>query len=142
MQINQDFNLQAYMIRACDSQGVTISHPLGNTGTSAPGTTPTPELETLTTSSIIMPQRLLRDWAPATAAALDASHFQTLVALNVEVVLLGTGSSQQFPPGELTGQLTAQGIGIEVMHNAAACRTYNILMTEGRRVAAALLIGA
>lgn len=142
MQINQDFNLQAYMIRACDAQGVTISHPLGSAGASTPGTTPAPVVETLTSSSIIMPQRLLRDWAPATVAALEAAHFQTLATLDVEVVLLGTGITQQFPPGELTALLTAQGIGIEVMHNAAACRTYNFLMTEGRRVAAALLIGA
>ena len=56
-------------------------------------------------------------------------------------MLLGTGSRQRFPSSDLFGIVTGAGIGLEVMDTAAACRTYNILVSEGRMVAAALIIG-
>jgi uncharacterized protein len=59
--------------------------------------------------------------------------------LKPEIVILGTGASQRFPRPELSRALAASGVGVEVMDSRAACRTYNVLATEGRRVAAAIL---
>jgi uncharacterized protein len=67
------------------------------------------------------------------------SDFAALLNLSPELVLLGTGTRQRFPHPRLTRALTEARIGIEVMNTAAACRTYNILMSEGRRVVAAFL---
>ena len=73
-------------------------------------------------------------------ADLTETHFAMVAALKPEIVLLGTGARQQFPLPRLLRPLLTQGIGVEVMDTAAACRTYNIIMLEGRRVAAALLM--
>lgn len=91
-------------------------------------------------SVIVMPDRLVTDWPPQTFAALSPAHFAAIAQLQPEVVLLGTGARLQFPQAALARALTEAQIGMEVMDTAAACRTYNILMAEGRRVAAALLI--
>jgi uncharacterized protein len=61
--------------------------------------------------------------------------------LNVKVVLLGTGEQLRFPTPDTTRHLVEQGIGVEIMDTAAACRTYNVLVSEGRAVAAALIVG-
>ncbi|OGT19395.1 MAG: hypothetical protein A2V90_07535 [Gammaproteobacteria bacterium RBG_16_57_12] len=139
MQVNQDYNPRAYMVRAVTPGQVVISHPLGSDRPAAGGLAAS-ALETLTASLVILPDRLIRDWNPRDFAALQRQHFEFLATLEVEVVLLGTGEKQHFPSGELTGMLASRGIGIEVMNTAAACRTYNFLICEGRRVAAALLI--
>ncbi len=91
-------------------------------------------------SVIITPQRILTDWPPQVFADLEASHFESIVALEPEVVLLGTGARLQFPHPAVTQSLAAAQIGLEVMDTGAACRTYNILMAEDRRVVAALLM--
>jgi uncharacterized protein len=71
---------------------------------------------------------------------LTAEHFAQLAELKPEVVLLGTGKTQRFIHPRLSRALTEAGIGVECMDTAAACRTYNFLMAEGRQVAAVLLI--
>ncbi|HPF60312.1 MAG TPA: Mth938-like domain-containing protein [Candidatus Competibacteraceae bacterium] len=91
-------------------------------------------------SVIVTPDQLVTDWPPQTFADLEEQHFEAIVALEPEIVLLGTGDRQRFPHPKLTRSLLAQGIGVEVMDTAAACRTYNIIMLEDRRVAAALLM--
>ena len=91
-------------------------------------------------SVIITPERLVLDWPPQTFAELDETYLAMILTLEPEIVLLGTGRRQQFPHPRLTQALLAQGIGVEVMDTAAACRTYNVIMLEGRRVAAALLL--
>ncbi len=91
-------------------------------------------------SLIVSPDQLILDWPPQTFTELDETHFATIMALEPEIVLLGTGRRQQFPHPRLTQALLAHGIGVEVMDTAAACRTYNVIMLEGRRVAAALLL--
>ena len=93
-----------------------------------------------TRSLIISPERLIADWAPQTLAELAAGHVAELLALAPEVVLLGTGRALRFPAPEVMAALARAGIGHEIMDTGAACRTYNILMGEGRRVAAGLLI--
>jgi uncharacterized protein len=92
-----------------------------------------------THSVLLTPQRV-SEWPPADIPALDASHFQPVLALQPELVILGTGVKQVFPPPRTYAALMAAGIGIEIMDTGAACRTYNILMAEGRRVAAALIV--
>lgn len=92
------------------------------------------------TSLVILPDRLLADWAVAGFSQLAAEHFAGLAALAPELVLLGTGARQSFPHPSLYADLIRAGIGIEIMNTGAACRTYNILAAEGRRVAAALII--
>jgi uncharacterized protein len=91
-------------------------------------------------SVIVTPERLVTDWPPQAFADLEESHFEAVAQLTPEIVVLGTGSRQQFPSPRLIRSLLAKGIGVEVMDTAAACRTYNIIMLEGRRVAAALLM--
>ncbi|MCP5276909.1 MAG: Mth938-like domain-containing protein [Thiobacillus sp.] len=91
-------------------------------------------------SLIVLPDEVVTDWAEG-LAELTARHFEVVVIRAPEIVLLGTGQRQRFPPPALYRGLIAARIGVEVMDTAAACRTYNILAGEGRRVAAALLIG-
>jgi uncharacterized protein len=85
---------------------------------------------------IVLPDSVTPDWSIATLAAADMDK---LLALGAEIVLLGTGSRLRFPAGALLRPFAPAGIGLEVMDLQAACRTYNILAAEGRKVAAALL---
>jgi uncharacterized protein len=88
---------------------------------------------------ILAPQRIVEDWGPVRMELLDAGHIQPLIDLQPEVIVLGTGRSQVFPDPAVYAGLLAGRIGFEVMDTGAACRTYNILVSEGRRVVAALL---
>jgi uncharacterized protein len=91
-------------------------------------------------SLVVLPDRIV-DWDPTSFDALTAQDFIFLKELNVEILLLGTGPRQRFPHPRLAAALAQAGIGLEVMDVQAACRTYNILVAEERRVAAALLFG-
>jgi uncharacterized protein len=88
---------------------------------------------------VLLPDRIVEGWAAAGFAGLDEVEMHRLVELTPELVLLGTGMRQRFPAPALLRPLVEAGIGFEIMDLQAACRTYNILMAEGRRVAAALL---
>ena len=88
----------------------------------------------------VTPEQVLTDWQPQGFDALDETHFAYFLALKPEILLLGTGAQQRFAHPRLYRQLTAVGIGVECMSTAAACRTYNILMAEDRRVVAAILL--
>ncbi len=96
--------------------------------------------ERLTASVVVMPERLIRGWGPEAVPDLETTHLQVVADLNPEVVLIGTGRFQTFPRSELLSPLLSNGVGFEIMDTTAACRTYNILMAEGRTVAAALLM--
>ncbi|TCO82096.1 uncharacterized protein EV699_106193 [Plasticicumulans lactativorans] len=89
---------------------------------------------------VISPQRLITDTLPQRFEDLAAEHFEALIELRPEVVLLGTGARQRFPHPRLTQALTAAGIAVEVMSTDAACRTYNIVAAEGRNAVALLLM--
>jgi uncharacterized protein len=91
-------------------------------------------------SVIVLPNLLVTDWEATDFASLADVHLEHIAKLTPEVVLLGTGTAHRFLHPRLGCILTAHGIGLECMATAAACRTYNILMAEGRHVAAALLI--
>ena len=94
----------------------------------------------LTKSFLLMPQRLIEEWPPVSFDSLTEADLQAVADLNCPVVLLGTGARQRFPAPMLMRPLIERRIGVEVMDSYAACRTYNILMAEGRDVAAALII--
>jgi uncharacterized protein len=82
----------------------------------------------------------LTDWRPETVADLSVADFEPVLAMKPELVVIGSGPRQQFPAPEILGAVLAKGIGCEVMDTGAACRTYNILASEGRTVVAALLL--
>ena len=94
----------------------------------------------LTASCVVSPQQLIRDWPPQCLAELAPEHIVQLAALEPELVLLGVGARLRFPPPELLRPLLERSIGVEVMDTAAACRTYNLLKGDGRRVVAALMM--
>ena len=93
-----------------------------------------------TSNLIVMADKLLLDWQATDFLSLTAGHFVQIIELKPEVVLLGTGDQHQFLHPKITQNLTESGIPIECMTTAAACRTYNILMSEGRNVVAALIL--
>ncbi|MBE0621879.1 MAG: Mth938-like domain-containing protein [Burkholderiales bacterium] len=88
---------------------------------------------------VVLQDRILTDWQPTGFDELSAADFAQLAELKPEIVLLGTGARLRFPRPELTRALIEARIGLEVMDVQAACRTYNILAAEERKVAAALL---
>lgn len=88
--------------------------------------------------TVVTPDRIIEDWLQVAVHALETEHMHQLIALDAEILLLGTGRRQQFPEPRLLGEVIREGVGIEVMTTEAACRTYNVLLAEGRRVAAAL----
>jgi uncharacterized protein len=88
---------------------------------------------------ILLPELIIPEWSTADVTSLGESDMQKLLELGTEIILLGTGNRLRFPPGPLLRPFAAAGIGIEIMDLQAACRTYNILAAEGRKVAAALL---
>jgi uncharacterized protein len=96
--------------------------------------------DSYTRSLVVLPGQVIVDWPPQAFADLAQTHLAALVPLRPELVILGTGQRQRFPRAELLAPLAEAGIGWEVMDTGAACRTYNILMGEGRNVAAALLM--
>lgn len=97
---------------------------------------------TLRTSFIVTPQRLVEDWTTRDAVRLTPADLAPLLELDPELVVLGTGGQQAFPPPETFAACLARGIGMEAMTNAAAARTFNVLAGEGRRVVAAFILAA
>lgn len=93
---------------------------------------------------IVLPDKIIDPWLitamPATAKSLCIADFAELLALKPELVVFGSGTKFQFPLATILAAFRGARIGFEVMDTPAACRTYNVLMSEGRRVAAALLI--
>ena len=84
----------------------------------------------------------VRAWSPADFDALTQAHFDEVLQLQPELVIFGSGAKLRFPPPALLRGLIARRVGVESMDSAAACRTYNVLVSEGRTVVAALLLDA
>jgi uncharacterized protein len=93
-----------------------------------------------TQSLVVLPDRLIPDWPARDFDALAAAHFEPLAGFGLEILLLGTGALIRFPRPEVIRPLIEAGVGVEVMDVPAACRTYNILLAEDRKVGAALLL--
>lgn len=91
-------------------------------------------------SIAVLAEEVRSDWAVADFDALSAADFDYFLALKPDVLLLGTGARQRFPHPRLYRSLTDAGIGVECMDTPAACRTYNILVAEDRKVIAAILL--
>ena len=111
-----------FFIRSCDAGSVTIID------------------RTLTSSCLVLPDRVIADWTVGNLAAFDDAVAQELAALKPELILLGTGTNLLFPSASSRSVLLRRHIGIEVMDNKAACRTYNLLADEGRYPLLALIL--
>ena len=122
MQLSQDLPEGFLFFRTCAAEAVTVVDRV------------------LTRSFLLAPDRLVEDWPVVHADRFDLAAAEAIAALEPEVVLLGTGERQVFPPREAQVALLRRRIGVEVMTNAAACRTYNLLAGEGRRVVAAIIL--
>jgi len=96
----------------------------------------------ITSSFLLSPQHAVENWPVTTSAELNESHVAALLELKPEVVLLGTGERQVFPAASFMAGLLRKGVGVEVMDNAAAARTYDLLAGENRRVVAAFILPA
>jgi len=141
MQINQDYNTSAYTFRSYEPGKVQIFSPLGQDLIVSPDTAAAvAKVHTLSRSLLMLPNELIEDWGPATLDELTAEHLQPLLAHKPELLILGTGDKIRFPKPQVTQVLLTRGIGVEVMGNGAACRTYNYLISDLRRVAVALLM--
>jgi uncharacterized protein len=88
---------------------------------------------------IVTPDQVLKDWPARSFATLTEEDFSHFLAYKPEVVILGTGEQHRFAHPQLYRALTAAGIGVECMSTPAACRTYNILSVEDRKVVAGIL---
>ena len=93
-----------------------------------------------TRSLVVGGDRLVTDWPAGSFEQLSADHMAAIVQMKPEIVLLGTGRAFAFPEPALLAPLYQAGIGVEVMDTPAACRTYNILLGEGRNVLAAVIL--
>ncbi|MFC6841781.1 Mth938-like domain-containing protein [Xanthomonas theicola] len=122
MQLTQDLPDYAYALRMADGRQAKVNDRL------------------LTRSFILMPDTLVEHWDASAAADLQPQQLQPLLELNPALVILGTGERQVFPSAAALAACLTRGIGIEVMNNAAAARTYNVLAAEGRRVAVGFLL--
>jgi uncharacterized protein len=122
MQLTHDPAEGYLFVRACTKHAITIVD------------------RPLTKSFLLAPDRVVEDWPVTETSQFDAAAADAIAALNPEVVLLGTGERQVFPPRAAVVSLLRQGIGVEVMDNSAASRTYNLLASEGRRAVAAFML--
>ena len=92
------------------------------------------------TSVVVTPGREVESWNVESFDALTLDDFEKLLDLKPEIVIFGSGDALRFPHPQLTRAFVSRSIGFEVMDTKAACRTYNILVAEGRQVVAALLV--
>ncbi|CAM4246254.1 MAG: hypothetical protein K0R79_2270 [Stenotrophomonas indicatrix] len=122
MQLNHELPDYAYSLRAADGRSARVNdRVLGN-------------------SFYLTPDQLVEQWPVTDVAALQVADLEPILALKPALILLGTGERQAFPPAVVMAACLSRGIGLEVMNNPAAARTFNILAGEGRKVAAAFIL--
>jgi len=122
MKFAEDHNNSIYKITGYDSEGIAINGLMHKH------------------SFILSPMELVNDWQPQDLASLKVEHFAEFYKMNPEVIILGTGAKQIFPDREILKYLVQNRIGYEIMDTQAACRTFNIIMAEGRTVVAGMFI--
>ena len=122
MPLNQEHPDYTYALRAADGRHAKVNNQM------------------LQQSFILMPDELVERWPVQTVQQLKVSHMDAVLALGPAVILLGTGERQLFPQADVLATCLTRGIGLEAMTNAAAARTYNVLASEGRRVALAMVL--
>jgi len=93
-----------------------------------------------TNNVIVSADDIIENWSPANISELSIADFSAAIRSRPELIIFGTGATQIFPPGHVMTDILRQGIGFEVMDTAAACRTFNVLAGEHRRIAAALML--
>ncbi|HET8868881.1 MAG TPA: Mth938-like domain-containing protein [Aquabacterium sp.] len=120
-------------LHADRAEGFNVIHAYTRTSVSVNG-------QTYTHSILVPPTGSVLEWPVGSLAELTDTHFLQIAQMQPEVVIFGSGATLRFPPPAVLRPLMAARIGIESMDTAAACRTYNILVAEGRRVMAALLV--
>lgn len=122
MQLNHELPDYAYSLRAAGGRSARVNdRVLGN-------------------SFFLTPDQLVEQWPVIDVAALQVADLEPILALKPALILLGTGERQAFPPAVVMAACLSRGIGLEVMNNPAAARTFNILAGEGRKVAAAFIL--
>lgn len=124
MKLHFDSASNLFRVSAYDRESVTVAD------------------QRITGSFAILPDALVRGIAIGDLDTLSWSDLDALHERDLEILILGTGARQRFPGSALTAELAVRRIGLEVMDSPAACRTYNILAAEGRRVGAVILLGA
>jgi uncharacterized protein len=122
MQLSHELPDYAYALRAADGRTAKVND------------------RTLASSFVLTPETLIEAWPVAHIAELTPEHLQPVLALNPALVVLGTGDTQVFPPAAVMAACLTRGIGLEVMNNPAAARTFNILAGEGRKVASSFIL--
>lgn len=123
MKLHSDNNRHLQTVTAYDAGGVEIN------------------AQRFETSLTVLPEVAPRPWDVASFEDLRAEHFEQIAEDAPDVVILGTGERQRFVHPRLIQSLSSKRIGVECMDSQAACRTYNILMGEGRKVTLALILG-
>ncbi len=123
MHLNHEIPDYAFNLRSADGRSAKVNDRL------------------LVQSFILSPQQLVEAWPVAAAAQLTPADLAPLLAMQPEVILLGTGERQVFPAPAVMGACLSQGVGLEVMTNAAAARTFNVLASESRKVVAGFVLG-
>jgi uncharacterized protein len=127
--------LHLMKLHADRAEGVNVIHAYTRTSVSVNG-------QVHTGSLIVPPTGAMLDWPVHSLEGLTDAHFDAVVAARPEVLILGSGQKLRFVSPAILKRLMAERIGVETMDTAAACRTFNILVAEGRQVMAALLIEA
>jgi uncharacterized protein len=122
MQLNHERPDYAFALRSADGHSAMVNERV------------------LTASFILAPEQLVENWAPTDIAALAPEDMEPLLAMQPEVILLGTGERQRFPAAAVMAACLGRGVGLEAMTNAAAARTFNVLAGEARRVVAGFLL--
>ena len=120
-------------IHGYQTGAITLRHAPNSTATNQP-------LVTHRSSLILSNVTSVHDWNVAQISELELHHFALVWEIQPEIVLLGSGQRMLFPPQEIRQEFALKGIGLEAMDTSAACRTYNVLMSEGRNVMACLII--
>jgi uncharacterized protein len=121
LELTREHPGQKVYIRAVGKDGITIGE------------------DKFTSSLILSPDTVNPDWGVDAFADISAETLQPLLDLDPELVLIGTGAQQHFPTPETLMMFYRAGIGVEIMNTRAACRTFNILVLEERRVVAGLI---
>ncbi len=122
MKFAQDYQNEGYVITAYDEASITINE------------------KPFHQSLVLNNTRLRENWGIADIVQLQAQHIEQLLEMEPELILIGTGKRLVFPEVEIYSGIIRHGIGVDFMDTGAACRTYNVLMSEGRNVVAGLII--
>jgi uncharacterized protein len=124
VQLTEHHNENRFFLRRADAKSATVID------------------RTLDKSFIVAPNQIVEDFPYSDSNALDKPAIEKILALKPEVVLLGTGSRANFPPQNVMAEFLKRGVGLETMDNAAAARTFNVLVGEGREAVAVFLLSA